>query len=114
MPLPQESGVMNNWTFSRFGEHGDVMKPGHCKWCGRTLRKKWRLETPPHTLDWIEGDQHMRGHAIYPHGILRGVKVGEPKIGDYGDGYFCGLRCGRDFGLWHAEHGNFLRPAVKS
>lgn len=96
-------------TFSRFGEHGDATKPGNCRWCGRKLRKKWREETAPYVGRWVEGDQHMSGHQIVPEFWPR-VKIGAPRLGDYGDGHFCGLRCGRDFGLWHAERGSFLVP----
>lgn len=95
--------------FSYFGERGDVTKPGNCKWCGRKLRPKWRTEMPPTVYNWHEPTQHQEGHQSLS-GIIRRVKVGAPLFGDYADGYFCGLRCGYDFGKWHADHGNFLIP----
>jgi len=99
------------WTFSSFGQHGEPTQVGRCRWCGRKLRPKWRYETAPFVQEWVPAQPpHYRGRAV---GEGPRVKVGAPRLGDYGDGHFCGLRCGRDFGLWHAEHGNFLVPAKK-
>lgn len=95
--------------FSNFNQHKGVGTPGHCKWCGRKLRKKWREETAPFVARWVEADKHMAGHQIVPEFWPR-VKIGEPSLGDYKDGHFCGLRCGYDFGRWHADHGNVLVP----
>lgn len=98
-------------TFSPFNHRGGVGKPAHCKWCGRALRKKWCQVEAPHVKSWHAPDRH------YPDGCATGygplVKVGEPKLGDYGDGHFCGLRCGYDFGLWFANNGNKLTPTPK-
>lgn len=59
--------------------------------CGRKLR-------------WIK-----RTFTQGPRGVL--IPVGErpnlyAKAGDYGDGFFCGLRCGYQFGVLVANHGN--------
>lgn len=97
--------------FNRFAEYGDITKPTNCKWCGRKLRKKWREEVAPYVARWVEADQHMSGHAIIPE-FWPSVKLGEPTLGDYRDGHFCGLRCGYMFGRWHADHGSLL--AVKT
>jgi hypothetical protein len=35
------------------------------------------------------------------------------KPGDYGDGHFCGLGCGYQFGVALADHGRLLQPAKK-
>ena len=71
-------------------------KRGTCLHCGRKLR-------------WIKRT-FTQGPREVP------IPVGErpnryAKAGDYGDGFFCGLRCGYQFGVLAAQHGN--RFAVK-
>lgn len=66
-------------------------RPGTCLYCGRKL---W----------WIK-----RTFTQGSRGVL--IPVGErpnlyAKAGDYGDGFFCGLRCGYQFGVLAANHGN--------
>lgn len=95
----------------RFAAYGDVTKPGNCKWCGRKLRKKWRREYPPMVLTWVEGDTRTQtpGCAVNTR-VVTTVKVGEPTLGDYGDGHFCGLNCGYAFAVWFANKGNYIKP----
>lgn len=63
---------------------------GTCLYCGRKLRWIKRIFTPS------------------PRGVQ--IPIGErpnlySKAGDYGDGFFCGLRCGYQFGVLAAQHG---------
>lgn len=56
---------------------------GSCLWCGATLKP-------------------ARAHdELLARVGLDAVKV----VGDYGDGRFCGLRCGYAFGVWAAHLG---------
>lgn len=101
-------------------------KPGTCQWCGHKLPRPRKVEwahsaQPPRTHDrgWgLDGDcqgtldlskpeetpsgckwECSEGHWVY--GVRKKVKA-EPyyeKGGGYGDGYFCGLRCGYDYAV---------------
>ena len=96
-----------------FAEFGTVDWPGVCRWCGRKLRKKWRTVEAPHVKDWHPPDRHYPdGYAANPRSVPL-VKIGEPTLGDYGDGHFCGLRCGYRFGVRLANLGSRL-VAVKA
>lgn len=105
-------GVQGVVSFNQFMEFGPVDKPGHCHWCGRKLRPRWRTEYPPTVKTWFEGDKHCSGRAVESR-LVKPVKVGEPKFGDYSDGHFCGLRCGYMFGRRLADLGNRLVEAKK-
>ncbi len=63
-----------------FDASGD---PGTCIWCGRKLRKESHHMAAAHERDRL--------------------------LGDYGDGVFCGLRCGYSFGLRLSEFGRRLQ-----
>ena len=65
-------------------------QPGTCLYCGRRLRWVKQVFTPG-----------LRGELIPPS--QRPNLYAKP--GDYGDGFFCGLRCGYQFGVLAAEHG---------
>lgn len=67
---------------------------GTCLWCGRKLRQKW-------TWDW-----NKAGHDV----IKESRRKRYDKPGDYGDGFFCGLRCGYDFGVSMAGFGRRVVP----
>ncbi len=69
--------------------------PGTCLWCGRKLVQKWEWDT-----EWMAG-----GSITKVPGTRR--KVYE-KPGAYGDGHFCGLSCGYDFGKAIAGFGRRL------
>jgi hypothetical protein len=94
---------------NHFAEFGPVDKLGHCRWCGRALRKKWRTEEAPHTKNWHPPDQHYPDGYASNSSTVPHVKVGEPTLGDYGDGHFCGLRCGYRFGVRLANLGSRLK-----
>jgi len=55
--------------------------PGTCRWCGRTLRAYWHDRKEP---------------------------IEKRRRGDYGDGMFCGLRCGYLYGLAAIKVGTIL------
>lgn len=71
-------------------------EPETCLWCGRKLR--WRKD------------------PVF-EGTLAAARGGKPKTvnaydrpGDYGDGFFCGLRCAHQFATTLAEAGRRLQP----
>lgn len=67
---------------NRLGEFGDNSERGRCRWCGRKLRAyRWPEHFPL--------DPNPRG--------------------DYGDGLFCGLRCGYRFAVQVARDGVTVR-----
>jgi hypothetical protein len=77
-------------SFRPFASGGSPNAPGRCKWCGRKLRKKFDYE------------------HIEPTPTSSFRKLDTFKFGDYGDGHFCGLRCGYEFAVWYADRGNFI------
>jgi hypothetical protein len=108
--------------------------PGTCRWCGRKLRQKFRTEydlvAPKrcwYHVDTIEGSQckstfftkSKSGRWNCEHGhwntsrrvVKSREKVG--KLGDYGDGHFCGLSCGYNFGRALADEGRVLVKKAK-
>jgi hypothetical protein len=73
--------------------------PDTCVWCGRKLRQKMT-------------------YADFDQGFIDAVRGDKPEMvpryekkGDYGDGFFCGLRCGYLFGEQMAKLHHRLRPA---
>ena len=77
-----------------FNEFGRVNEPGHCIWCGKKLRKKF---------------DHERIDPTSRTSSFRKLKTF--KLGDYRDGFFCGLRCGYRFAVRLAQLGSRLQPA---
>lgn len=74
-----------------------------CLWCGKKLRANFE---PPvkHQPGESWGDFHAREkEAKGQRGPLKGY-------GDYLDGFFCGLRCGYQFGVRLAELDRRLSP----
>lgn len=70
--------------------HNPTNEPDTCLWCGQKLRHKAISEKR--------------------EGEFRYVKTGmEAKGGDYVDGFFCGLRCGYQFGVQMAEWGRRIK-----
>ena len=73
-------------------------KPDTCIWCGRKLR---RPSTVKHGTivngKWMPYDEPIREYL-------------HDKRGDYGDGLFCGLRCGYQFGEAMGNYGRRLQP----
>ena len=65
---------------------------GTCLWCGSKLRAyRWR--------DSSHAKKDAQGNALR---------------GGYNDGFFCGLRCGYEFGVTLAKHGRRVEPAAKA
>lgn len=75
-----------------FGYQG---KPDTCLWCGRKLRRK-KVIAEPGEPGAVERSFHFW------------EKPAE-KLGGYQDGFFCGLRCGYEFGLRMAQLGRRLQ-----
>lgn len=72
-------------THSEAHEFGATNARGTCKWCGRKLRRSRVLS------------------ELYKREL----------IGGYGDGAFCGLRCGYAFALRFVSLGSSLRMGPK-
>lgn len=76
---------------AKFRAFNPSNRPGTCLYCGHKLR-------------WIK-----RSFTEGPRGVLIPIRE-RPNLyrkpGDYGDGFFCGLRCGYQFGVLAAGHGN--------
>lgn len=77
-----------------FYPFGATNKPGTCKWCGRKLRR------PLQAFDTQD--------RFIPKGQRTTPVYSKP--GDYGDGHFCGLRCGYQFGRTMADGGRQFKP----
>lgn len=60
---------------------GATNKPGTCLWCGAKLRGELYKKPGP-----------------------------DRRLGDYGDGFVCGLRCGYQLGVMFARLGRRLMP----
>lgn len=69
-----------------FASQGDPTAPGCCAWCGSGLR----------AFRWRE---------------LENAKAAGAVRGDYGDGVFCGMRCGFAFALEIVDKGTRLVTA---
>lgn len=59
------------------------------------------------------GATNEKGTCCWCGRKLRRQRFGKKDWGDYGDGFFCGLRCGYQFAVMHAELGHRLE-AVKN
>lgn len=64
--------------------YGYIGQPETCRWCGRTLR-------------WVKS-AFTPGNKGVPIPVKERPNM-YSKPGDYGDGHFCGLRCGYQFGV---------------
>lgn len=84
-------------------EFGATNKPETCLWCGKGLR--WATVSARSMPQTEHFDRAKRGDKA-----LRERRYNAP--GDYGDGYFCGLRCAYQFGVLAAQSGKrFQRSA---
>ena len=89
---------------------GATNAPDTCLWCGNKLRHKVteshyeeiRVEVPEE-LRWDPAVTHRKQSKSVAD------KRAE-KGGDYQDGFFCGLRCGYQFGERLAQLGRRLNP----
>ncbi len=109
---------------------GPTNEEGTCLWCGRKLRREHatKMESTEERLTPKEcfecGGKEWKSPSVPDEGFeCRGcdceqfgrrkykVKSRKPiydKPGSYGDGYFCGLRCGFQFGVAFAGSGRRL------
>ncbi len=84
-----------------------------CRWCGKPLRPKYLTERAPatthhyfdkkpkHVLATFDEARRQWAVASTAFRVVRRVFQGA--FGMYGDNYFCGLNCGRDFAVAVAE-----------
>ena len=109
---------------------GATGKPETCLWCGRKLRrlyntKKERVPYAPKKSTCCGAEFYVdeRDSGLgsgrrcktcgcldfgFRYKVVEKTPVYE-KSGGYGDGYFCGLRCGFQFGRRFAELGRRLQ-----
>lgn len=95
-------------------DFGATNTPDTCLWCGRKLRVFLldRAARSPVSHLYTEATQEKdrkreqeRQERVTAHGKRRG---------DYGDGFFCGLRCAYQFAVTLAKHGRRLQPKEKT
>lgn len=89
---------MSDWQ--SFGYKG---KPGTCLWCGRRLTRQTVLDS--------RAEEQMRKAGLIGDELYRASLRPASKPGRYYDGFFCGLRCGFQFGVRMAELGRRLQAA---
>jgi hypothetical protein len=81
-----------------------------CLWCGWKLRVFLldRASRNPISTLYTEAAQKQDRDREQ----RRQERVAEqgPRRGDYGDGFFCGLRCAYEFAVALAQHGRRLQP----
>lgn len=117
---------MGEWrSYSYTGDDG-------CKWCGKKLRQQCDskfeyIDIEPKkcrscgstNIQWTSGIVGQRGACccgdcgVYIDTRRRKMvsrKKRYPKPGDYGDGHFCGLRCGYQFGVAMGDAGRKFAP----
>ena len=67
-------------------------QPDSCLWCGNKLRR---------LMGKLVGKTWDKSRPMYS------------KTGDYGDGFFCGLRCAYQFAVAMAENGKRFNPTTR-
>ncbi len=106
-------------------------KSGTCLWCGRKLRRKAWVErertnevvpavkacpcggTKFHKLpEGFECASCERWVASKHPTRVTSREYAYDKPGDYGDGHFCGLRCGYDFAVAMADSGERFKESA--
>jgi hypothetical protein len=92
----------------KWRDYAATGKPGTCIWCGEELRRPVEATNTMERLPGPEGG--IRFHRIPK--AARKPRYSKP--GDYGDGHFCGLRCGYMFGVEIADQGTRMRPVKRT
>lgn len=97
--------------------------PGTCLWCGKKLRQKYdsKYEHYNRSRSLCCKAPVIDGHTCEGCGnyvdsgrrLVSRTKVHE-RLGDYGDGAFCTLRCGYMFGVAAAKNGFRLQKLPAS
>lgn len=91
-------------------DFGATYEKDTCLWCGWKLRVFVldRASRNPVSTLYTEAAQQQdrererkREERVAEHGQRRG---------DYGDGFFCGLRCAYEFAVTFAKNGRRLQP----
>jgi len=100
-------------TIIKRGEIETVRGGPKCCWCGKPLRPKYHTERAPVDTEHVFEKEPNNRHAKFDEQRQRWVVVStaykvvqrtfEGSFGAYGDDHFCGLNCGRDFGLFVAQ-----------
>ena len=91
---------------------------GTCLWCGRKLIHEYTYEQEEFEMEYEDPVPHWfrekRGLSSESR-VVKGMRSTDVKIkryenpGPYGDGFFCSLRCGYQFGKTMAYRGARLR-----
>lgn len=81
--------------------YGATGEPGTCEWCGNVLRQP---------IDSAQKVEIANNHIAVSSIPKAERKFRYDKPGGYGDGHFCGLRCGYMFGVEIANQGTRLHP----
>jgi hypothetical protein len=80
-----------------FAAHGDPTEDGRCRWCGRKLKHRRIIAS--------DADKDNPTYKVEGHHF---ATIQDALPGGYGDGHFCGLRCGYQFGVRLADLGRRL------
>jgi hypothetical protein len=80
-----------------------------CRWCGKPLRPKYFTKRTPKTTRHYYDEQPKHVSATFDAARRQWMVVStafrvvqrtfQGAFGMYGDNYFCGLNCGRDYAL---------------
>jgi hypothetical protein len=107
-----------------FQPFGATNAEGTCRWCGRAMPRPMDVERgprrPPRRSKCHNAKVIVTGDASYTcdtcgEGVNGSYAISSrkpyySKPGRYGDGQFCGLACGYQFGLALANGGRLLAP----
>lgn len=89
---------------AQWREFAATNEPNTCKWCGKKLRWQTTMFNP----ETGKADPIIDAET---NTAIQGTRRTWPmyeKPGDYGDGHFCGLRCGYMFGVALADRGTVM------
>jgi hypothetical protein len=89
---------------------GATNAEGTCLWCGRKLRVFLLDRKARHSVSHLYTEASQRQDQERERERIERVAEHGPRRGDYGDGFFCGLRCGYRFGVAFAGNGRRLQP----
>lgn len=90
-----------------YAEHEESDLATAARICPLCKAGKKRPPRPPKTTDFNPRKGHPAGFCLYCGNKLRKERRGAG-LGDYGDGFFCGLRCGYAWAVGAARLGHRL------